>query len=247
MSNDMTPEKLVGMYLNGTGRVNAQFTRHMRMVSVEVRNATLALIKERGLKPYEFKLMPKQRKVEPMPQEQQEKPAKITTALIRELLAEVRRERETIVERLKTLEIVDRHYMDKLQAMEVKDSDKIENEPPAVPDLLNYDKAHAHAANNRTEIIRSTNCGCFYCGETYPPSEITKWADNNRTALCSRCGIDSVIGDWSGYLLTKEFLAAMYDRWFDGHIGVGRCDTSTENQSVGPAVSATASAAHSPA
>ena len=250
MSNSMTAEKLVGMYMNGAGRVNAQFTRHIRKVSEEVRNATLALIKERGLKEYTLK-PPKAQKppkigtIKLVPMERSEKPPKITAAMVRELLEEVRKERKEIAERLKTLDIVDDYYIKKLTVLEAQENGD-EDEPIEAPDQSDYEKAHIHAANNRSEVIRSTNCGCFYCGEIFAPSEVKKWADNLNTAICPRCNVDAVIGDRSGYVFSKEFLSGMYDRWFDKPSGVGRCDTSTENQSAGPAVSATARAAHSP-
>ena len=67
-------------------------------------------------------------------------------------------------------------------------------------------------------------CGCFYCRETFPPSEIVYWVYDNpdvegissegTTALCPRCGIDSVIGSRSGYPITTEFLEAMNGHWF---------------------------------
>jgi hypothetical protein len=34
------------------------------------------------------------------------------------------------------------------------------------------------------------------------------------TAMCPRCGIDSVIGSASGIDLTPEFLRKMHDFWF---------------------------------
>jgi hypothetical protein len=252
----MTAEKLVGMYLNKAGKVNAQFTRQMRKVSEEIRNATIALIKERGMQPYVVKpprtqKAPKAGIIKLAPMEQPEKPAKITAAMVRELLDEVRKERKEISERLKTLDIVDSYYIKKLAILEAQENGDID-EPFEVPDQLDYEAAHVHAANNRNEIIRSTNCGCFYCGEIFAPSEITKWVDdwrNNRqrfTAMCPRCGVDAVIGDRAGYVFSKEFLTGMYDRWFSTNSGVGRCDTSTENQSAGPVVSATARAAHDP-
>jgi hypothetical protein len=253
----MTAEQLVGMYLNKAGKVNAQFTRQIRKVPEAVRNAALVLIKERGLQSYVMKpprtqKMPKTGVIKLVPMEQPKKPAKITAAMVHELLEEVRKERKEIAERLKTLDIVDGYYIKKLTILEAQENGDID-EPFETPDQLNYEAAHAHAANNRNEIIRSTNCGCFYCGEIFAPSEITKWVDdwrNNRqrfTAICPRCNVDAVIGDRSGYVFSKEFLSGMYDRWFDKPSGVGRCDTSTENQSVGPAASAAASATHSPA
>jgi acetone carboxylase gamma subunit len=37
---------------------------------------------------------------------------------------------------------------------------------------------------------------------------------DGRTAVCPRCGIDSVIGSAAGYPLTREFLSAMEQYWF---------------------------------
>jgi hypothetical protein len=74
--------------------------------------------------------------------------------------------------------------------------------------------AHSHCSNHRAEVLHSDRCGCFYCGEIYPPSEIRDWIDRDETALCPHCHIDSVIGSASGYPLTPEFLRAMEARWF---------------------------------
>lgn len=47
------------------------------------------------------------------------------------------------------------------------------------------------------------------------PSEITEWIeDEGGTALCPYCGIESVIGENSGYPLTRDFLAEMHQYWF---------------------------------
>jgi hypothetical protein len=52
----------------------------------------------------------------------------------------------------------------------------------------------------------------------FPPTEITEWTDvwegAGHTALCPRCGIDSVIGSESGYPVTEACLRAMHARWF---------------------------------
>ncbi|HEY4592684.1 MAG TPA: hypothetical protein VIJ61_09775 [Thermoanaerobaculia bacterium] len=79
--------------------------------------------------------------------------------------------------------------------------------------------AHLHSSQHRAEIGESSLCGCFYCCSTFPPSEIEEWVDKNaagegQTALCPRCGIDSVIGDRSGFPVTKEFLEKMKAHWF---------------------------------
>lgn len=78
--------------------------------------------------------------------------------------------------------------------------------------------AHKHSSYHREEIVNSTRCGCFYCRGVFSPAEIMLWVDNmsdvGQTALCPRCGIDSVIGDRSGYPITDAFLQEMYDHWF---------------------------------
>ncbi len=79
--------------------------------------------------------------------------------------------------------------------------------------------AHERSIFHKSEIISSEICGCFYCLETFPPSEIEEWTDQDfedkeETALCPKCGIDSVIGSASGFPITKEFLLRMHNHWF---------------------------------
>ena len=74
--------------------------------------------------------------------------------------------------------------------------------------------AHKHCSNHREEILSSEMCGCFYCLEVYSPLEILDWVDDDHCALCSKCGIDSVIGSKSGFPITKEFLRQMNRHWF---------------------------------
>ncbi len=77
--------------------------------------------------------------------------------------------------------------------------------------------AHKHSSRHRAEIARSAVCGCFYCLATFGSAEIEEWWDEGKCATCPRCGIDSVIGDASGYpVADPAFLAAMHDVWFGG-------------------------------
>jgi hypothetical protein len=48
----------------------------------------------------------------------------------------------------------------------------------------------------------------------FNPAEITEWVDDGDTALCPYCGIDSVIGESSGFPITDKFLKEMHQRWF---------------------------------
>jgi len=75
--------------------------------------------------------------------------------------------------------------------------------------------AHTHSSNHRSEIEASRQCGCFYCSSVFAPEEIIDWCDDGRTALCPRCGIDSVIGDASKFPVHDlKFLGRMKRYWF---------------------------------
>jgi len=83
------------------------------------------------------------------------------------------------------------------------------------------EEAHKYSSKHREEILNSEICGCFYCEAIFNPSEIEEWVDEDKnnigqTALCLKCGIDSVIGEKSGFPVNeKEFLEEMYKYWFD--------------------------------
>jgi hypothetical protein len=59
----------------------------------------------------------------------------------------------------------------------------------------------------------------------FTPLQIEDWVDEwdkngveinegGQTALCPKCGIDSVIGSKSGYPITSAFLEKMHAHWF---------------------------------
>jgi hypothetical protein len=81
--------------------------------------------------------------------------------------------------------------------------------------------AHGHCHSNEREIASSVTCGCFHCLETFPPTLLVHWAelaDSSRggdTAICPKCGVDSVLGSASAYPLTADFLGAMHRRFFE--------------------------------
>jgi hypothetical protein len=74
--------------------------------------------------------------------------------------------------------------------------------------------AHRHCIHHRSEIEASHVCGCFYCMRRFAPTAIERWIEDGGTALCPYCGIDSVIGDASGYEVTATALARMHEAWF---------------------------------
>ena len=79
--------------------------------------------------------------------------------------------------------------------------------------------AHGHSSGHRQEVLASTLCGCFHCLAILAPAAIREWVDEDdtgvgQTALCPRCGVDSVIGDSSGVAISRQFLEAMKAHWF---------------------------------
>lgn len=81
--------------------------------------------------------------------------------------------------------------------------------------------AHEHSWKHRSEIQSSGACACFFCLSTFAPSEISEWIDNAQTAMCPRCGIDSVIGDASGLpILEAGFMDEMANHFFGGPVNL---------------------------
>ena len=75
---------------------------------------------------------------------------------------------------------------------------------------------------NRKILLESKQpCGCYYCCKVFSPTEIVEWCDqylrkptrpnqeDSWTALCPKCGIDSVIDD-----TTEEELKELNQRYF---------------------------------
>lgn len=80
-------------------------------------------------------------------------------------------------------------------------------------------REHRGSSNHRTAVLESARCGCFYCCAIFSPTEITDWVDPmsddmqaGTTALCPRCGIDSVIPLKTG--MDRSFLERMKLYWF---------------------------------
>jgi hypothetical protein len=84
------------------------------------------------------------------------------------------------------------------------------------PDLRD---AHKHSSIHRSELEAGSSCGCFYCCSIFHPSEVIEWCDANelnigQTAICPKCGVDSVLGSSSNYPINTEFLQLMKSYWF---------------------------------
>ncbi len=77
-------------------------------------------------------------------------------------------------------------------------------------------EAHQHCTNQKEALQIPQKCGCFYCLRVFDSKSVTDWiiTEKEEKAVCPHCGIDSVIGESSGYSITPEFLRQMHDYWF---------------------------------
>lgn len=73
---------------------------------------------------------------------------------------------------------------------------------------------HKRCSKHRDEIATTDTCGCFYCQKLFHPREIKEWTDQQTTAICPHCGIDSVLPSTKDLTVTAELLAAMEAHWF---------------------------------
>ncbi|WP_152446505.1 cytoplasmic protein [Bacillus sp. THAF10] len=75
-------------------------------------------------------------------------------------------------------------------------------------------ESHRFSSHNRKDLEKDSTCGCFYCLKIFNPKEIVEWWDDDNTAVCPYCGIDSIIGESSGFPITELFLKSMHKVWF---------------------------------
>lgn len=81
--------------------------------------------------------------------------------------------------------------------------------------LVNLKSLHGYSIHNRELVQRADMCGCFCCNAEFRSHAIFEWLDNDSTAVCPFCSIDSVLPDNLGIDLTQELLQEMGDYWFD--------------------------------
>ena len=76
--------------------------------------------------------------------------------------------------------------------------------------------AHKYSIRHKSSLIHDESCGCFHCLEIFSPKEIEAWINDGAdyTAICPHCGVDSIIGESSGYPITTDFLGRMRSHWF---------------------------------
>ena len=80
-------------------------------------------------------------------------------------------------------------------------------------------QAHKHSVKSRQEVLGIYICACFHCHADFHPEEITVWWDDDvhgigQTAVCPRCGIDSVIRSQARLPIDQEFLGKKQHYYF---------------------------------
>ena len=68
--------------------------------------------------------------------------------------------------------------------------------------------------NNRAALGQTLSAGCYHCARVFVASRIVKWTDNEQTALCPFCGIDSVLPS----AVSHDFLRRARAHWFDKEV-----------------------------
>ena len=109
--------------------------------------------------------------------------------------------------------MVNKHYCTQAFTITQEKAEKKQKEEEEKDRI--FRQAHDCSFSNKEQIEKSEKCGCFSCCEIFTPSEITDYLpDEPPTAECPFCYTDSVIGDASGFPITKDFLKKMRKRYF---------------------------------
>ena len=64
--------------------------------------------------------------------------------------------------------------------------------------------------DNRDELLKADEVGCYHCLEIFHPSEIEEWIDDDETGVCPFCDVDSLVPNPE-----PEQLEELYLEWFD--------------------------------
>lgn len=75
-------------------------------------------------------------------------------------------------------------------------------------------RLHTYASHNRDLVEKSDKCYCFYCKSVFDSSEVDRYLNDEKTALCPKCNVDSVIPDSINEPLDEEIIAEMQEYWF---------------------------------
>lgn len=79
--------------------------------------------------------------------------------------------------------------------------------------MINPNTAAMNAFKNKSIIDFSTYAGCYHCLAIFEAKEINQYTDSGKTAICPKCGIDTVLGD-SCMKIDATALKEINDFWF---------------------------------
>ena len=80
-----------------------------------------------------------------------------------------------------------------------------------------YPDIYKHTKNNELDILRSKNCSCLFCRQTFNARKVSEWTsgkNNQMSAICPECGMDTLVGDASGYVFGIEDLKEINHEYF---------------------------------
>jgi hypothetical protein len=81
--------------------------------------------------------------------------------------------------------------------------------------MKNLKEIYKFSSGNKDILMASKKCGCFHCMETFEPKFIVEWVHNDETAICPKCGIDSVIPETNDINVTDTLLGKMFLEYFN--------------------------------
>jgi len=79
--------------------------------------------------------------------------------------------------------------------------------------------ANEFSIKNKNQLEKSEICGCFGCTRIFKPTEVVEYITGEDTAVCPYCGTDAVLGDYSGFPITEEFMKEMNEKHFGEIMG----------------------------
>lgn len=75
-------------------------------------------------------------------------------------------------------------------------------------------KAPMYSFKNKEAVSASQICGCYNCLNIINTNDIEFWTDDDETALCPNCTLDTLIAESFQVQLDKETLQKIRDHWF---------------------------------
>ena len=96
---------------------------------------------------------------------------------------------------------------------------------------------HRQSIGNKARLADANHCGCFSCLSHFAVAKVEYWDDeDDQTAVCPHCGIDSVIGEYEDQRVPDDLLKAMNEEYFgcDNDSEVGYSDDEGDQTAVCP-------------